>query len=68
MDDTQHPTNFPPLTIEQIRALAVAVREGFGPGLSRAAFIDCMLLLLEDMLGFEAGDMDARCIESAWAT
>ncbi len=30
MDDTQHANNLPPLTIAQIRELAVSIREVFG--------------------------------------
>ncbi|ELW9526732.1 hypothetical protein SIO92_000966 [Burkholderia cenocepacia] len=67
MDDIQHPNDFPPLTIEQIRDLTTAVREDFGGDLSRAAFTEKLLLLLEDVPGFEAGQVDARLIESAWA-
>ncbi|AOJ37227.1 hypothetical protein WJ23_04605 [Burkholderia lata] len=54
-------------TIEQIRDLAMAVREGFGPGFSRAALIDCILLLLEDIPGVKAGNVEERLIELAWA-
>ncbi|VBI17623.1 Uncharacterised protein [Burkholderia pseudomallei] len=68
MDETQHPNNFPTLTNEQICELATAVRDDFGSGLSREAFTEKLLLLLEDVPGFEAGDVDARFIESAWAT
>ncbi|MCO8612901.1 hypothetical protein KGP95_20690 [Burkholderia multivorans] len=68
MDDIQHPYDFPPLTIHQIRALATAVREDFGGNLSRIAFTENLLMLLEDIPGFEADDgADARLIESAWA-
>jgi hypothetical protein len=38
MDDTQHPANFPPLTIEQICELAAAIRDVFGGNLSRESF------------------------------
>ncbi|MEK6354721.1 MAG: hypothetical protein V4796_28900 [Burkholderia cenocepacia] len=66
MDDIKHPNDFPPLTIEQICDLAEAVREDFGPGLSWARFDDKLAMLLEDILGFEAAQVDARLIESAW--
>ncbi|WP_082721464.1 hypothetical protein [Burkholderia latens] len=68
MDDTQHPNNFPLLTIDHICDLAAAVCDDFGGDLSREAFTDKLLLLLEDVPGFEAGDVDARLIESTWAT
>ncbi|WP_240159186.1 MULTISPECIES: hypothetical protein [unclassified Burkholderia] len=45
----------------------MAVREGFGPGFSRAALIDCILLLLEDIPGVKAGNVEERLIELAWA-
>ncbi|AVR11550.1 hypothetical protein [Burkholderia thailandensis] len=67
MDDTKHPNDFPPLTIEQICELAAAVCDDFGGDLPRAAFTERLLLLLEDVPGFEAGDVDARLIESTWA-
>lgn len=67
MDETQHPNNFPTLTNEQIRELSTVVRDDFGGDLSRAAFTEKLLLLFEDVPGFEAGQVDARLIESAWA-
>ncbi|MFD1555411.1 hypothetical protein ACFSHT_07170 [Paraburkholderia silviterrae] len=66
MDDSQHRNIFPPLTSEQIRELATAVRDDFGPSLSRAIFIDHLLMLLEDVPGFEAGGITTSLIESAW--
>ncbi|MCV9916847.1 MULTISPECIES: hypothetical protein [Burkholderia] len=54
MDDIRHHKDSLPLTTEQIRDLAEAVREDFGPGLSRAGFTDNLLFLLEDVPGFEA--------------
>ncbi|KVN86150.1 hypothetical protein WL30_21630 [Burkholderia ubonensis] len=66
MDDIKHPNDFPPLTIEQMRDLAVAVREEFGSGLSRPAFIERLLALLEDVPGFEAREAPTSLIESAW--
>ncbi|MBU9583033.1 hypothetical protein C6Q21_07405 [Burkholderia multivorans] len=68
MDETQHPNNSPTLTNEQICELATAVRDDFGGDLSREAFTEKLLLFLEDVPGFEAGDVDARLIESTWAT
>lgn len=66
MDDSQHCNNFPPLTSEQIRELATAVRDDFGPRLSKAIFIDHLLMLLEDVPGFEAGSITTSLIESVW--
>ncbi|WP_175866081.1 hypothetical protein [Burkholderia contaminans] len=68
MDDIKHPNDFPPLSSGQIHDLATAVREGFGGDLSREAFTEKLLLFLEDVPGFEAGDVDARLIESIWET
>ncbi|CAJ3968178.1 Uncharacterised protein [Burkholderia pseudomallei] len=68
MNNIQRPNDFPPLTIERIRDLAAAVREDFGGELSRADFTENLLMVLEDVPGFEAGNVDARFIESAWAT
>ncbi|WP_441459249.1 hypothetical protein [Burkholderia thailandensis] len=68
MNNIQRPNDFPPLTIEQIRELSTAVREDFGSGLSRADFTESLLILLEDVPGFEASEVDTRLIESAWAT
>lgn len=69
MNDTQHHGDFPPLTPIQIRDLAAAVRDDFGSNLSRADFSEELLMLLEDIPGFESGDVaDARLIELAWAT
>ncbi|HDR9757425.1 TPA: hypothetical protein ACK3Q6_003579 [Burkholderia cepacia] len=67
MDDIKHHDDFPPLTPEQIHDLAAAVREDFGGNLSREAFTEKLLLFLEDVPGFEAGQVDARLIESPWA-
>lgn len=67
MDDTQYPNDFPPLTIDRIWALAAAVHEDFGSRLSRADFTESLLMLLEDVPGFEAGEVDAGLIESMWA-
>ncbi|ARK53202.1 hypothetical protein BOC36_08700 [Burkholderia pseudomallei] len=67
MDDIKHPYDFPPLTIDQMRDLAAAVCDDFGSGLSRAIFTEELLIFLEDVPGFEAGQVDARLIESAWA-
>jgi|GEM_PF-2112588 len=68
MDDTQHPNNFPPLTVEQIRELAAALRDVFGGNLSRTQFADKLLMFLEDMPGYESSDASSSLIESAWAT
>ena len=42
------------LTDEQIECLAAVVVEDFGPDLSRTQFNDVVLLLFEDVAGFEA--------------
>ncbi|CAM2165126.1 conserved hypothetical protein [Burkholderia latens] len=68
MDDIRHHDDFPLLTTDQIRDLATAVREDFGGMLSRTGLTESLLMLLEDVPGFEAGEMDARLIELAWAT
>ncbi|KWD88379.1 hypothetical protein [Burkholderia ubonensis] len=67
MDNTKRQNDFPRLTTDQILDLAEAVREDFGDDLSRADFTESLLMLLEDIPGFEAGEVDARLIESAWA-
>ncbi|WLE58285.1 hypothetical protein GIY62_14215 [Burkholderia plantarii] len=67
MDESQYPNNFPTLTNEQICELAAAVCDDFGGDLPRAAFMEKLRLLLEDVPGFDVGDVDARSIESAWA-
>ncbi|KGV55750.1 hypothetical protein [Burkholderia pseudomallei] len=67
MGDIQHPNNFRTLTNEQVCELTTAVRDDFGGDLSREAFTEKLLLFLEDVPGFEAGDVDARLVESAWA-
>ena len=67
MDDTEHPDNLPPLTIEQIRELAVTIREVFGSDLSRTEFTDKLLLFLEDVAGYESGEDAMALITSAWA-
>lgn len=68
MDESQYPNNFRTLTNEQVCELATAMRDDFGGDLSREAFTEKLLLFLEDVPGFEAGDLDARLIESTWAT
>lgn len=67
MDDTRHPNNFPPLTIEQIRELAHAIREVFGSNLPRMDFTDKLLLFLEDAPGYETDAVGTSLIDSAWA-
>lgn len=68
MDDLRHYDDFSPLTVEQTRDLAVAVGDDFGGKLSRADFTERLLMVLEDIPGFEACDVDETLIESAWAT
>ncbi|KWK82723.1 hypothetical protein [Burkholderia ubonensis] len=45
MDGIQRPNDFLPLTIDQIRDLAAALREEFGDNLSRADFPERLLML-----------------------
>ncbi|RQR56118.1 hypothetical protein DIE18_26260 [Burkholderia sp. Bp9125] len=66
MDETQCLHDFLQLTIDQIRELATAVFDDFGGDLSRAAFTEKLLLLLEDVPGFEAGKVEERFIELEW--
>lgn len=66
MDDTKHPNDFSPLTIEQIHELSMAVRETFDGKLSRAAFTASLLLLIEDVPGFEVGEISTSLIDEAW--
>lgn len=68
MDESQYPNDFSPLTIEQIHELSAAVRETFDGKLSRAAFTASLLLLIEDVPGFEMGEIPASLIDAAWAT
>ncbi|RQQ50670.1 hypothetical protein [Burkholderia stagnalis] len=67
MDDIKHQHDYPSLTFEQIRDLAMVVLEDLGGKLSRADFTESLLMLLEDVPGFEAGQVDTRLIELAWA-
>jgi len=67
MDDIEHPDNFPPLTIEQIRELAAAIRDVFGSNLPRMDFTDKLLLFLEDVAGYETDAAGTSLIDSAWA-
>lgn len=67
MDDTKHPNDFPPLTIEQIQGLAEAIRDVFGGNLSRKDFADKLLMFLEDVPGYESGEVSASLIGPVWA-
>ncbi|ARK76831.1 hypothetical protein BOC39_25560 [Burkholderia pseudomallei] len=67
MDNIQHPDDFPPLTIEQIQGLVEAIQDAFGNDFSRAVFTNHLLALLEDVPGYETGDVAEALIESAWA-
>lgn len=67
MNDIQHLNDFPPLAIDQICDLAAAVCEDCGGKLPRAEFTERLLMLLEDIPGFEAGEVDAGLMESMWA-
>ncbi|AOJ92213.1 hypothetical protein [Burkholderia multivorans] len=66
MDDIRHPNDFPPLTIEQIQGLAESIQDAFGNDFLRAEFTNHLLALLEDVSGFETGDVPSALIESAW--
>ncbi|NRO98177.1 hypothetical protein GWC77_19815 [Paraburkholderia sp. NMBU_R16] len=67
MDDTQYPASFSPLTIEQTRELAAAIREVFGGNLSRESFADKLLMFLEDVPGYEFCENAVALTTSAWA-
>jgi hypothetical protein len=67
MDDTEHPDNFPPLTIEQIRELVESIQDAFGNDFSRAVFRNHLLALFEGVPGYETGDVPEALIELAWA-
>ncbi|WP_322090158.1 hypothetical protein [Burkholderia cenocepacia] len=68
MDESQYPNDLPTLTNEQICELAAAVCDDFGGDLPRAAFMEKLRLLLEDVPGFEVGEIPASLIDAAWAT
>jgi hypothetical protein len=55
MNNTQSYGDLPPLSIDQIRDLAAALRDVFGSNLSRAQFTDRLLMFLEDVPGHESG-------------
>jgi hypothetical protein len=54
------------LSDNQIRELALIIRETFGIGLDRAAFADFFLQLLEDVPGFETGVEADELRHRAW--
>ncbi|MEB2488550.1 hypothetical protein SB397_23520 [Burkholderia multivorans] len=64
MDDIQYPND---LTREQVQALVESIQDCFGNDFSRAEFTNHLLALLEDVPGFESGDVPPALIESAWA-
>lgn len=66
MDDIKHRNEFRQLTIEQFHELSAAVREDFGSELPRADFTECLLALLEDVPGFEVGEVPPSLIKLAW--
>ncbi|AIO67132.1 hypothetical protein [Burkholderia oklahomensis] len=66
MDDIKDPNDFPPLTIEQIQGLVESIQDAVGNDFLRAEFTNHLLALLEDVPGFETGDVPATLIESAW--
>lgn len=67
MNDTQRHNNFSPLTIEQIQGLVESIQDAFGNDFSRAVFTNHLLVLFEDVPGYETGDVPEALIESAWA-
>lgn len=66
MKDTKQTDDLSSLNADQIHELVAAVREDFGHDLSRADFIDSLLMLLEDVPGFESGDIPMSLLESVW--
>jgi len=66
MDDIKHPNDFPPLTTDQIQGLVESIQDAFGGNFSRAEFTNHLLVLLEDVPGYETGGVPAALIESAW--
>ncbi|RQM49815.1 hypothetical protein EHZ19_05345 [Paraburkholderia bannensis] len=66
MDDTQHSNDLATLNIDQIRELSEAIRDVFGRNLSRTDFTDKLLMFLEDVAGYESGEVAAALIELAW--
>ncbi|WP_257139777.1 hypothetical protein [Burkholderia sp. MSMB1826] len=59
MDDIKHHDDFPPLTADQIRDLVESIQDAFGNDFSRAVFANHLLALLEDVPGYETGDVPA---------
>ncbi|MFM0437576.1 hypothetical protein PQQ84_13990 [Paraburkholderia strydomiana] len=66
MNDIQSHSDFPPLTSDQIRDLAAALRDVFGSHLSREQFNDKLLMFLEDVPGYESGGASSSLLASAW--
>ncbi|HEM7853571.1 TPA: hypothetical protein ACKFH8_004627 [Burkholderia multivorans] len=66
MNDIKQPDDFPPLTIDQIQRLVESIQDAFGNDFSRPVFTNHLLALLEDVSGFETGDVPSALIESAW--
>ncbi|GAB6847900.1 hypothetical protein [Paraburkholderia kururiensis] len=66
IDDIRHYDDFSPLTIDQIQGLVESIQDAFGNDFSRAIFTNHLLALLEDVPGYETGDVPATLIESAW--
>ncbi len=67
MNDTQCHGDFSPLTADQIRDLAGAIRDVFGSDISREQFSDKLLMFLEDVPGYESGEASSSLIASAWS-
>jgi hypothetical protein len=66
MDKTSHSSDSWSLTSEQIQALVESIQDALGDGFTRAEFVNHLLLMLEDIPGFETGDVPASLIETAW--
>lgn len=67
MDDTQHHDDFPQPNFDQICELAGAIREVFGGRLPRAEFAEKLQMFLENVPGFESGEVAVALVELAWA-
>ncbi|WP_080406057.1 MULTISPECIES: hypothetical protein [Burkholderia cepacia complex] len=66
MNEIKRPDDLSSLNADQIHELAAVVREDCGDGLVQTTFTECLLLLLEDVSGFEAGEIPASLIDAAW--
>jgi len=64
---TSSDTRFSVLSPDQEQVLAEIVSEHFGVNLSRAEFIDRLELLVEDIAGFETGELAEEMIQPIWS-